>query len=380
MTGATGREGKYFRESYLTLEGLPLSVDAEYYDPASLSVRKELAPHLVLYFYLALVASKSQFGPDVAAVTVPEILRCTCRGRRRTYESLNALAEAGYVFSVPAPKHPALRGCSRVFCLRVPRSLQVITHHKREFQHDGAAWLGKSRDDPSSVVLLKSDPSADAEDPTVGESSTSPVARPPTPREVVDSLSDLDRGELTEVALRAIDAKFGPRERMRVKLVARAELFVHPMLGVPGGKHNPHNLERAVDILPRARYRNEIAALFTERCRDKPKPPGGSAMYPGPPILPSTEFEETPFAAQQYERFGDGPRILLDGDTHPLFPGFIAQGGCLHAPVAICKCSNRKRGLREDRVVFDPLPSEKKKPLWAYLVMAPFREPSGWVS
>ena len=395
---AAGRSAVFHRPSYLGFDGLPLSADTDFKDPASLPIPEPIAKHFALYFHLALIASQGPFGPDVAPVSIPELLRFSHRGRRRTYESLKALAKAGYVFSVPAPKHVAIPGCSRVFCLRVPASPESTAQPKREFQHDGAPWLGKRGGDDSATVVpmsarrpapadaaataplsaagAEADGTADAADPSVEQSSTFPRRPPPTPSAVLDAISAPDRFELTKVALRAIDAKFGPldpRDRAKVEVIARGHFFVHPLLGVPRGIHT---LERAVDILPRARYRNEIADLFRERHgKDEPN---NYAHLKAPPVLPSTASRDTPFSAYSYERFGDGPQVLLDGDTHPAFPGFIAQGGCLHTPRYLCKCPNRKQRLRRHRGVDIAMPDKPKRPLWAYLVRPPADEPPNW--
>ena len=360
--GGRGRHTAFHRSSYSDLPGSPVTASTA---PAELEFSKASRAYALFFYSLCFVASRTEYGADIVPLSVPEIASTVQHSRRWVYKALHYLSHHGFLFLIPTPEYVVGVKAERVVCLRVPPTgflpvTPYVDKDARPLSSDDAAWLGKPTPpqpaDPEPAVV-PSPAFERAARQLVVKATRRVRAVACADLKILDAVPPKDEDAFCRVVTEAMAERFGS---VRAVTVARALLPVpqrifDPTIGYvdhpayPG----PYTIERAADSAARRSFVRQLERAFNVR-RGIPLPdtwhvpPGGtplSLLLVPLPRQQRARFDVKAFA-QACQR-----HILVDGATHPDFPGYKAMRGCFHGPPHVCRC-----GVAPPRVAADEMP------------------------
>ena len=284
--------------------------------------------------------------------------------RRWVYKALHYLSHHGFVFLIPTPDYVVSLKAERVVCLRVPPTgfrpvTPYVDKDAKPLTSADPAWLGKPTPsqpaDPEPALVPS--PTAELAFQEVVVKATRRVrAAARADLKILDAVPPNDEAAFCRVVTEAMAERFGS---VRAIPVARALLPVpqrifDPSLG-PSDKPaspGPYFIERAADSAARRSFLRQIERGFNLRSGrpvdDDWRVTDGSTrlslLFEPLPWYQRARFDVRAFV-QACQR-----HILIDGASHPDFPGYQVIRGCFHGPPHICRC-----GVPRPRVGADPM-------------------------
>ena len=326
---------------------------------------KAARAYALFYYSLCFLASRTAYGADIVALSVPEIASMAQHSRRWVYKALHYLSHHGFVFLIPTPDFVADHKAERVVCLRVPPTgFRPVTPYvdpdARPISSDDRARFGKPKPsqpaDPEPAVVPSAESRVAAEQVALKATRRARAAAR-ADLAILDAVPQNDEAAFCRVVTKAVAERFGS---VRAVTVARAMLPVPLRIYDPAiesenkpASPGPYTIERAADSAARRSFVRQLERCFNLR-RGRPLwhrwrlPDDGtplSLLFVALPRYQQARFDVRAFvkACQRH--------VLIDGATHPDFPDYEVIGGCLHGPPHICRC-----GVPRPRVGADPMP------------------------
>ena len=361
-----GRLAAFHCPSYSALPGRPVTRDAPVDDPEAMAFPKKAKTLVLFYQSLCFLAQRTPFGDDVLPLSVPAIAKRQMRSTRWVYKALHHLSYYGYVYLVPAPPGPDGRRpeAERVVCQRVPvpGTVPVKTYVPPAAEVSDPPAAGEPSparpEDPRPAVPPRGLP------PEVDVGILIRVARhekvkATPPLGVLKDVPPGDQKAFRTVVTKLVAERFGSvqvdprRRRMRLPTIPE----IHDPDGPDKLGFGPYVVERAIDAGTRRHFVEELEAAFKSAAPDdedlqyQPK----VLMRPWPPHVE---------AVLDVRRISEarGFTVVLDGAAHPDLPGYIAIGGCLHAPEGICRCGIDRLRPQEIRAIIREYDEVKVRP------------------
>ena len=344
-----GRLTAFHRSAYTALPGSPVTADTQ---PAELDFPSDSRAYALLFYSLCFIASRSPYGPDIVALPVHEIASTVRHSRRWVYKALHYLSHHGFVFLIPTPAYVVGVKLDRVVCLRVPPSgFRPVTPYvdpdSRPISSADALWLGKPRSSqprdppPQLVPLVKTEvPSPEI----VVKATRCAKAAARADLSILDGVAPNDEAAFCRVVTRAVAERFGsvrtvPIARARLPVPARIfdpELEIEDDVECPG----PYTIERAADARGRRSFVRQLERAFNIRS-GRPVSDGWELREGETPLSllfePLPRYQRARFDVEEFVQACQ-EHVLVDGASHPDFPGFEALNGCLHGPPHVCRC------------------------------------------
>ena len=268
------------------------------------------------------------------------------------------------MFLIPTPDCVVSPKAERAVCLRVPPPgflpvIPFVDSDSRPISSADASWLGKhtpSQPADPEPALVPSAKGGLASREVVLKATRRARAAACADLKILEAVPPNDEAAFCRVVTEALAERFGS---VRAITIARARLPVplrifDPAVGAGDqtGCPGPYTIERAADSGVRRSFVRQLERGFNlssgRPVDDDWRLPDGatplSLLFLPLPRYQRARFDVRAFvqACQQH--------ILLDGASHPDFPGYEAMHGCFHGPPHICRC-----GVPRPRVGADPM-------------------------
>ena len=359
--GGRGRHTAFHRSSYSELPGSPVTASTA---PAELEFSKASRAYALFFYSLCFLASRTEHGHDIVPLSVPEIASTVQHSRRWVYKALHYLSHHGFVFLIPTPDYVVSLKAERVVCLRVPPTgfrpvTPYVDKDARPLSSADAAWLGKptpSQPADPEPALVPSPMAELASQEVVVKATRRVRAAARADLKILDEVPPNDEAAFCRVVTEAMAERFGS---VRAISVARALLPVplrifDPTIGPSNkaGFPGPYTIERAADSAARRSFGRQLERGFNLRS-GRPVD-DDSRVADGRPRLsllfvPLGRYQRARFDVRAFVQAAQR-HILIDGASHPDFPGYQVIRGCFHGPPHICRC-----GVARPRVGAAPL-------------------------
>ena len=343
-----GRDTAFHRSSYADLPGCPLTASTA---PAEFEFPKAARAYALFYYSLCFLASRTAYGADIVALSVPEIASMAQHSRRWVYKALHYLSHHGFVFLIPTPDFVADHKAERVVCLRVPPTgFRPVTPYvdpdARPISSDDRARFGKPKPsqpaDPEPAVVPSAESRVAAEQ--VALKATRRVrAAARADLKILDAVPPNDEDAFCRVVTKAMAERFGS---VRAITVARALLPVPQRIfdRSLGPSHKPafpgpYTIERAADSPARRSFLRQLDRGFKRRSGRSVDIEWTTAGRTGLSLLfePLRWYQRARFDVKAFVQ-ATQRHVLVDGATHRDFPGYQVIRGCFHGPPHICRC------------------------------------------
>lgn len=346
-----GKSAAFHRPSYSALPGRPVTRDTPFEVPDALEFPAKSKNLATFFSHLFLLGIRTPQRDDIVPMSVPAIAKSAKLSVRWVYKALHHLSYYGYVYLIPAPGPDGADAAAgagqgapqaeRVVCLRIPApgSMPVRTYDPGADQSapppGNAPWSGTASPsqpaDPKPQVARRNPPpEADMRVITRAAQREKWMATPDL--KVLESIPRGEDATFRRVVTRLVAERFGSVEvdprRHRMRLPISPTFF---------GKDvalEPHVIERAIDAAARRRFVETLEYAFQAADLDH-RGLGHDAKIL---LRPRADREAMLYNVRRYAE-ARGVRVLLDGDQHADFAGYVAVAGCLHAPPGICRCA-----------------------------------------
>ena len=346
--GGRGKHTAFHRNSYSELPGSPVTASTT---PAEIEFPKASSAYALFFYSLCFLASRTEHGADIVPLSVPEMASTVKHSRRWVYKALHYLSHHGFLFLIPTPDYVVGLKAERVVCLRVPPTgflpvTPYVDKDAKELSSTDRAWHGKpSPPQPADPepALVPSPDVARACQQVVVKATRRVRAAARADLTILDAVPPNDEDAFSRVVTKALAERFGS---VRAITVARALLPVPQRIFDPSLRPSlkpafpgPYNIERAADSPARRSFLRQLDRGF-KRLSGRPVDikwtsagrTGLSLLFEPLPYYQRARFDVKAFvqATQRY--------VLVDGATHPDFPGYQVIRGCFHGPPHICRC------------------------------------------
>ena len=359
--GRKGRHTAFHRSSYSELPGSPVTAITA---PDELEFPKAARAYALFFYYLCFLASRTDHGDDLVPLSIPQIASMAKHSRRWVYKALHYLSHHGFLFLIPTPDYVVSPKAERVVCLRVPPPgflpvIPFVDSDSRPISSADASWLGKhtpSQPADPEPALVPSVKGGLAFREAVLKATQRVRAAACADLKILEAVPPNDEAAFCRVVTEALAERFGS---VRAVTIARARLPVplrifDPDVGADDqtGCPGPYTIERAADSGARRSFVRQLERAFNV-CSGRPVDDGWCLPDGATPLsllfLPLPRYQRARFDVRAFVQACQ-QHILLDGASHPDFPGYEAMNGCFHGPPHICHC-----GVPRPRVGADPM-------------------------